>query len=77
MKTFKLVLAGLLLLLFTIVVVQNAEVTTVQFFAWQITLSRIVLLVLVLIVGFLLGYLTARGFSLKKKVQKTIRQMKG
>ncbi len=76
MKMFKLAVAALLILAFTIVIVQNAEVTTLQVFSWQITMSRIILLVLTLLVGFLSGYLTARGFSLKRKVEKTIRQVK-
>ena len=76
MKMFKLAVAALLILAFTIVIVQNAEVTTLQVFSWQITMSRIILLVLTLLVGFLSGYFTARGFSLKRKVEKTIRQVK-
>ncbi len=61
---------GLLLLLFTIVVAQNTEVITLNLFAWEFSMSRIVLLVLVLLIGFALGYLAARIAYAKKRSQK-------
>jgi uncharacterized integral membrane protein len=57
-------------LLFTILVVQNTDVVTVQLFVWEVTMSQIILLVLTLLTGFVLGYFTARGFRLKRKIQR-------
>lgn len=64
MTKIKLGLAMTLLVLFTIVVLQNTEMTTIKVFAWEFSASRIVVLVapavLGVVVGFLLAKLTGR-----------------
>jgi uncharacterized integral membrane protein len=59
-----LIIACLLL----IVILQNTQVVTFRLFFWKIGMSRIILLMLTLVVGFALGY-TVAGFG-GKKAQK-------
>ena len=49
-----------------IILFQNTDVVTLRIFFWQISMSRIILLPLVLIVGFGLGFLTAKVLGKKK-----------
>lgn len=70
MRTAKIIVMGVLVLLFTILVVQNTDVVTVQLFAWEVTMSQIILLVLTLLTGFILGYFTAQRSHLKRKRQR-------
>lgn len=60
MRRVKLIAAAVLAVLCLIVVVQNTEVVTVRFLIWEAALSQVILLLLVLLAGFLLGYLVAR-----------------
>jgi uncharacterized integral membrane protein len=60
MKT-GLVLA--LLLLVTILVVQNTEVVTLRFLFWQASMSRVVLLLVTFVAGGVLGYILAKRRS--------------
>jgi uncharacterized integral membrane protein len=57
-----LIIAFLLL----IVILQNTQVVTFRLFFWKIGMSRIILLVLTLVVGFALGY-TIAGFGQRKR----------
>lgn len=70
MRTAKIIVMGVLVLLFTILVVQNTDVVTVQLFAWEVTMSQIILLVLTLLAGFILGYFTAHGSHRSRKRQR-------
>ncbi len=74
MKTFRAIVMGVLLLLFTIVVAQNTEVITVNLFAWEFSLSLIVLLVLVLLIGLAVGYLAARIASARRRSQTPVQK---
>ena len=55
-KTGLVVALALVLLVF---VVQNTEVVDVRFFAWSIEMSRAIMLLAVLAVGFMIGWLTS------------------
>lgn len=55
----KLVILMILLILFTIFVTENTEEVGVMLFFWPIMLSKIVLLIITLVVGFVLGLITA------------------
>lgn len=60
MRRVKLIAAAVLAVLCLVVVLQNTDVVTVRFLAWEAALSQVILLLLVLLAGFLLGYLVAR-----------------
>lgn len=48
-----------LISLITIVIftLQNSEVVTVSFLFWKLEMSRVILILIVLLIGFLLGYI--------------------
>jgi putative membrane protein len=52
-KTVVIVVALILLL---IVVLQNTQVVTLRFLFWNLTMSRVILLPLVGLIGLILGY---------------------
>ncbi len=58
--TAKAIVAGGLGLLALVFVVQNTEVVSVRFLLWDLTMSRVVLIVLTLIAGAVIGYVLAR-----------------
>lgn len=50
-----LILIGLAL----IIILQNTEVVTLRFLFWDLAMSRIILIPLLMLVGFVLGYIGA------------------
>jgi uncharacterized integral membrane protein len=67
----------LLLLLVTLIVwftLQNYEVTTVNFLFWEITVSRIIVILGSFIIGFLFGFLLNISSKSKKTHKETEQQ---
>jgi uncharacterized integral membrane protein len=58
--TPKGIIAGVLLVLFFIVLGQNTDVVTLRFLVWKLSMSRIVLMLLSLFVGVIIGFVAAR-----------------
>ena len=56
----KLILAVIFAVLTGIVIMQNSEVVAFQLLFWKFNMSRILLLLVTLILGFALGYIIAR-----------------
>ncbi len=56
----KVLIILVLLALFLIIVLQNSEVVTLQLLFWQITISRILLIFIIVFIGFVLGYTVGR-----------------
>jgi uncharacterized integral membrane protein len=46
--------------LFLIILLQNTQVVTLRLYFWQLTMSRIVLLVITLVIGFVVGHISAK-----------------
>jgi len=46
--------------LFLVILLQNTEVVTFQLLFWEITMSRVLLILVIVIIGFLLGYIVGR-----------------
>lgn len=63
----KLWFAIVLALLAVVVILQNTDVVTVNFLFWHASLSRVLLLLVTLLVGFVLGFLVAK-LPRRKKV---------
>jgi uncharacterized integral membrane protein len=59
MKT-KLISILVVLILFLVFLIQNTQVVTLRLYFWKISMSQIVLIPLVLILGFALGYGVAK-----------------
>lgn len=57
LKNIGLVGAGILIL---VVFFQNTHVTSIQFLFWKISMSRIILLPTVLVIGFIIGFLVGK-----------------
>ena len=56
MKT-KLILIVLLVVVCMILVLQNTDVVSFRFFFWQFGISRIILIPVFVLVGFMIGYI--------------------
>ena len=59
MKT-KIVIEIALFLLLLVIVLQNTQVVTLQFFFWEASISKIVLILLTLGIGFVIGYFASK-----------------
>ena len=56
MKNPKIISAIVLAVLFIIFLIQNTQVVTLRLYFWKISMSQIILIPLVLVLGFILGY---------------------
>ncbi len=66
MRTVKTVFIVMLLTLLIIVMVQNAQPVTFKFLNWNYRVSQLLLVVIVFVIGWLMGYVGAK-LSRKKK----------
>lgn len=66
MKT-KIILVLILVALLAVIVFQNTQVVTYRMFFWTISVSQILLAPLLVLAGFLLGYLVAKVGKGEKK----------
>lgn len=57
---FKSYLILAILLLTAIILIQNTEVVEFKIFFWQISMSRIILFPVLLVIGFIVGYIIAK-----------------
>jgi uncharacterized integral membrane protein len=55
----KTIIILILLILCLVTLIQNTEVVTLQVFLWSITMSRILLIPILIVIGFVIGYLAA------------------
>ena len=55
----KTVIILIIFVLFLIVLLQNTQVVTLRFLFWEISMSRIILLAVVLLIGVVIGYVAA------------------
>ena len=56
----KIIFVGVLVLLLLILVIQNREVVTVTLLLWQFEMSRVILILLASMTGFICGYVVAK-----------------
>lgn len=49
------IIIGILAILFIIIIIQNSEVVTYKIFFWEISISRIILIPIFMIIGFIIG----------------------
>jgi len=72
MAKAKLTVTLVVLALFVVVVLQNTDIVTVKVLAWELTLSRIILLTAPLLIGFALGFVVAKiGSAVKHTRQES------
>jgi uncharacterized integral membrane protein len=60
LKNPKVIVVLVLVALFLILLFQNTQVVTLKIFFWDVAMSQIILIPLVLLIGFVAGYLVAR-----------------
>ncbi len=63
----KTITALVFLSIFTVFILQNTEVVNISFFFWQLSLSRVVLLLGSLLIGVLIGLFIGWEAAVKKK----------
>lgn len=56
----KTVIILFLIFLFLVILLQNTEVVDFNIYFWKISMSRIILLPFILIMGFIIGFITAK-----------------
>jgi len=70
-KNPKIIGSLILAILFLIFLIQNTQVVTLRLYFWKISMSQIILIPLVLVLGFIIGYVVAKvtkkGPALKLK----------
>ena len=67
----KTIIVLVLLLLSLVILIQNTQVVTLQVFFWHITMSRILLIPILILVGFIIGYLVA---MLRKRTKGQLKE---
>lgn len=55
----KTIIFIILAIVFLIVLLQNTQIVDVQFLFWKFTMSRIILIALIMLVGLILGFIIA------------------
>jgi uncharacterized integral membrane protein len=66
---YKIILSLILVILVVIFIIQNAAVVEIRLFFWTITLSRALVIFLVLVIGILIGWLMCGHIAHKKMKQ--------
>lgn len=66
----KTIIILILIILFAIILIQNTQVVTVQLFFWKLSMSRIILISLLMLVGFIIGFLVAKVGKKRLKQQE-------
>ena len=66
MNRNKLIFISILVLLFLVFLLQNTQVVTLRLYFWKISMSQIILIPLSILLGFILGFVTAK-FTGKNK----------
>jgi lipopolysaccharide assembly protein A len=56
----KSIIIIILIAVFLIVLLQNTQVVELRLLFWKITMSRVILFPLTLLIGFVIGYITAK-----------------
>ena len=69
MRHIKTALYLILLVIFVIFILENTEVVSVKFLGAEIDMSRALMLLVVALVSFLTGYLTARTGQFRRRRQ--------
>ena len=61
----KTVIILILLVLLAIILIQNTKVIDIQLFFWKLSMSRIILMVITLFIGFVIGLFVAKRVSIR------------
>jgi len=56
----KFIIITIAIVLFAVLLVQNAEVVSLKLFFWEISMSRIIFFPILILIGFLVGFAIAK-----------------
>ena len=68
----KVIILLILIVLFTIFVSQNTRIVQIDFLAWSVAMSSIVLISLMMLIGVITGFIIAKIFDRPSKSQVSI-----
>jgi len=60
MTKVKFIITAILAVLFGVLLMQNSEVVSLKMFFWEISMSRIIFFPLLLLLGFVVGFVFAK-----------------
>ena len=63
----KVWIPAIVVLLFVIVLLQNTDVVTLRVLFWDVSMSQIILIPLVLVIGFVLGFVAAKLLGARRE----------
>jgi uncharacterized integral membrane protein len=75
MQIVKTVLFVLLFMVLLVVMIQNAQPITFRFLNWTYQVSQLLLVTIVLILGFVVGFIVAKTTGGRKKDEPTTAQI--
>jgi uncharacterized integral membrane protein len=56
----KTIIILILVVLFVVIAIQNTQAVTIQILFWKISMSRIIFIPLLMLLGFVIGFLVAQ-----------------
>jgi uncharacterized integral membrane protein len=68
----KVIILLILIVLFTIFVLQNTQIVQIDFLFWSVAMSAIVLISLMMLIGVIAGFIIAKLFGRSSKSQVSI-----
>ena len=68
-KNPKLITVVVVAVLFLIFLMQNTQVVTLRLYFWKIAISQVVLILLVMLIGFVIGYVL-KNWKKKKRFKQ-------
>lgn len=60
MTKVKFIITAILAVLFGVLLMQNSEVVSLKLFFWEISMSRIIFFPLLVLIGFVVGFVVAK-----------------
>jgi len=59
----KTIILIVLVALFVVIAIQNTQAVTIQILFWKISISRIIFIPLLIVLGFVIGFLAAQAIK--------------
>jgi len=56
MKKPKIIIVAVLIILFAIILIQNTQIVTLRLFFWKTSMSQVILIPLIMLIGFVIGF---------------------
>jgi len=63
----KIIFVLVLFVLFVIILIQNTQVVTYRLFFWKISISQVILVPLIMLIGFVIGFIIAKVTGSRRK----------